>query len=904
MKKLFSIVAAILLLASPCFAESETTIGGATATSHLIQDEGTTVRSRPYLNFTGAGVTATDDSGKTIITIGGGASTPGGADTQVQFNDGGAFNGESTFTYNKALNSLSIDRIVIGPGIADYLMPTARGAANTYLRDNGAGAITFSVLSGIGPANFTPSTDFGDVNTDAAGAIRFGANSMDDTHINWGSMTYLGEEGISLVEAYAAVGTFESGDTFICYEAGVGARECDYDDLPAGGGSGDVVTVNSGAVDTTANFKDTATISWALVDGGAGGPDDVQASRIAKQQTLEVCKSGCAYSVIQTAIDAIGDNATDKRYSVLIYPGTYTENITMEDFVSLQGVGKKSNVIIAGTITFAADAGDNSAIKGLLVQLTTTTTGLDLITSPDSTGQHAIINSTISLTNTDAGDVGSLIDDDGGTLKIRNSKLVYNFDGSNAGANTHAVIDLAGTLTYDIYESIISIDVADVDDTVIGLNEVVGGIITEGIIKNTNWDMNLSHGTYTGLCGLFYLHGTSVEKYLQSNHFHLTSDGGGTAYGMYMDTTAGGGIIHSTANKIAVTGFTTNYGSNIAPGDTILSHFDDVDADGGNTGTGTVTTVQSPSDGNLTVTGYATVGTSMTADTVVATTSLTGTYLTASEIVITDASKNVVSAPVATYPSLTELSYVKDVTSAIQTQINAKAPSASPTITTKMTLDYATASELVSTNASKELVSLAVATYPSLTELSYVKGLASAAQTQITARGSHAGQVWTGTHDFGGAVVEISNGAAVTDPASIGQIAIDSTSDQFLYYGTAQRVLTSKYEESITVEDIAAADDGIPFGSKSYARTVTNVGCRCIGTCTTKAEFSFSDSAANAFTLAATPTCATTGAATYQAVNSGGALIAGEGMLFNVTNSVSPETDWYEIMWVETVTAD
>jgi hypothetical protein len=40
---------------------------------------------------------------------------------------------------------------------------------------------------------------------------------------------------------------------------------------------------------------------------------------------------------------------------------------------------------------------------------------------------------------------------------------------------------------------------------------------------------------------------------------------------------------------------------------------------------------------------------------------------------ITDASKNIVSAPVATYPSLTELTYVKGVTSAIQTQLNAKA---------------------------------------------------------------------------------------------------------------------------------------------------------------------------------------------------------------------------------------
>jgi hypothetical protein len=55
-------------------------------------------------------------------------------------------------------------------------------------------------------------------------------------------------------------------------------------------------------------------------------------------------------------------------------------------------------------------------------------------------------------------------------------------------------------------------------------------------------------------------------------------------------------------------------------------------------------------------------------------TSINGSYLTASELVITDASKNIVSAPVATYPSLTELTYVKGVTSAIQTQIDGKQP--------------------------------------------------------------------------------------------------------------------------------------------------------------------------------------------------------------------------------------
>lgn len=49
------------------------------------------------------------------------------------------------------------------------------------------------------------------------------------------------------------------------------------------------------------------------------------------------------------------------------------------------------------------------------------------------------------------------------------------------------------------------------------------------------------------------------------------------------------------------------------------------------------------------------------------------TGLTASQITATDASKNLQSLSTGTYPSLTELSYVKGVTSAIQTQLASKA---------------------------------------------------------------------------------------------------------------------------------------------------------------------------------------------------------------------------------------
>lgn len=45
---------------------------------------------------------------------GGGNGTPGGANTQVQFNDAGAFGGDAGFTYNKNTNTLSVENITAG----------------------------------------------------------------------------------------------------------------------------------------------------------------------------------------------------------------------------------------------------------------------------------------------------------------------------------------------------------------------------------------------------------------------------------------------------------------------------------------------------------------------------------------------------------------------------------------------------------------------------------------------------------------------------------------------------------------------------------------------------------------------------------------------------------------------
>jgi hypothetical protein len=103
---------------------------------------------------------------------------------------------------------------------------------------------------------------------------------------------------------------------------------------------------------------------------------------------------------------------------------------------------------------------------------------------------------------------------------------------------------------------------------------------------------------------------------------------------------------------------------------------------------------------------------------------------TVNEISYFTSGQVIASLAVATYPSLTELSYVKGVTSAIQTQINGK----QATLTNPVT-GTGTNNEIAAFNSTgSTITSLPVATYPSLTELSYVKGVSSAIQTQINGK--------------------------------------------------------------------------------------------------------------------------------------------------------------------------
>jgi hypothetical protein len=87
------------------------------------------------------------------------------------------------------------------------------------------------------------------------------------------------------------------------------------------------------------------------------------------------------------------------------------------------------------------------------------------------------------------------------------------------------------------------------------------------------------------------------------------------------------------------------------------------------------------------------------------------------------------------------------------------------------------------------------------------------------------GEAW----DFGGTTsFEIPNGTGPTVDAA-GEVAVDTTDDQLVYYGGAKRVIPYEYEACVSLEDPVEADDDVPFFFPRNAITITDVYCQVDG---------------------------------------------------------------------------
>ena len=88
-------------------------------------------------------------------------------------------------------------------------------------------------------------------------------------------------------------------------------------------------------------------------------------------QLVTVAKSGGDFTTIQAAINSILDASAAKPYVVKIYPGVYSEALTVKDYVSLSGVASLGSIVITNNDTVLSgtlsDLGLNTVFSHLTI---------------------------------------------------------------------------------------------------------------------------------------------------------------------------------------------------------------------------------------------------------------------------------------------------------------------------------------------------------------------------------------------------------------------------------------------------------------------------------------------------------------------------------------------------------
>lgn len=189
---------------------------------------------------------------------------------------------------------------------------------------------------------------------------------------------------------------------------------------------------------------------------------------------------------------------------------------------------------------------------------------------------------------------------------------------------------------------------------------------------------------------------------------------------------------------------------------------------------------------------------------------ITGTVnlasLTASQIVATDASKNIQSLSTSTYPSLTELSYVKGVTSAIQTQFANYLPLTGATYTTTTGTGLDISSSTVTTGNLMKLTNTGTAAASNTKNvLSIVSSGANAASTQ-TVTGQTISVTNTGTSSTNVGLSVTASGATTNNAIDVISGNIKSTSSTILYFGTGGTDVAIKRGASQRLYVVAGSD--------------------------------------------------------------------------------------------------
>jgi hypothetical protein len=220
------------------------------------------------LTRTGASLKFPDGTTQTTAYTGGGNGTPGGSNTQIQFNDSGNFGANSGFTFDSITGNISIPGTIIsGNTITIDNRASGNGAdINLYSADD--------ILIQARDRDAGSTSEGGDINIFAGDSAEDSDTSAGDIVIEAGrggasNLDFGGDGGFVRVEAGqggAAVGaniSARSGGSLTLNAGNAGGNNGNIDL----GGSGGDVTINAG--DSTGNGDPGGSIILRSGDAGA-----------------------------------------------------------------------------------------------------------------------------------------------------------------------------------------------------------------------------------------------------------------------------------------------------------------------------------------------------------------------------------------------------------------------------------------------------------------------------------------------------------------------------------------------------------------------------------------------------------------------------------------------------------
>lgn len=448
---------------------------------------------------------------------GGGAGTPGGADTQVQYNDGGSFGGDAGMTYNETTNVLTVGGLTLGTPLT---VPNGGTGAATHTSGNiligaGASAITsFTPGSGFVTWATTPSSaNLRSLVTDetGTGVLVFGTAPTFTTSITVNTGTAPATTGAVNLSRDGVIAIRNQGDTADILALFKGSD----DRIDVGDGSGNVrLVAGTGHIayalaDTHRLMSGTAAAEYAKFTSSGmvllNGP------------TLSASGTNFRFSDSsggQFLTLAIPDLAADRTLNVPLMTGTDT--VALVDFA--QTLTNKTIAAGSNTISGITDTNIDAAANIALSKTALSANARTFLATPSSANLATLMSD-------ETGSAGNLVFSSNPTISsptLQNTTTISNgrvvcasatpgalaFDWSSANTFTKTLSAGGNTITFS--------------------NDTDGQTIIVVLTSNGGGS------TVTWPSGVKWTGGTEPTQTSTGIDIYTLTKAGGTVYGSYV----------------------------------------------------------------------------------------------------------------------------------------------------------------------------------------------------------------------------------------------------------------------------------------------------------------------------------------------------------------------------------